>query len=151
MIKFRKHTSNIIQYIILTGFVRTILLSLVRTTIHCSFFTWTRSALTSSIWSMKWSSGLVFPDSGCNSNLLGYSLAYLVCHADAKGPPSFFMYPWRMQSDSETLHKNNIIECLLKLKSNTIECQTFWIVNELDVHPGIFSTKKWQLHIRKLK
>lgn len=83
-----------------TGLVRTILPSRVRTTMHCSFLTCTRSPLTSSIWSMKTSSGFVLPDSGCNSNLFGYNLAYRVCHAEANGPPNFLIYPCRMQSDS---------------------------------------------------
>jgi len=32
--------------------------------------------------------------------LFGYNLAYFVCHKDAKDPPSFFIYPCKMQSDS---------------------------------------------------
>lgn len=67
--------------------------SFIRNTMHCSFLTITNSGLTSNTWSNVITSVFTDPESECNSNRLGYSLAYLVCHADANGPPNFLIYP----------------------------------------------------------
>jgi len=76
---------------------------------HCSFFTITNSGLTSNTWSNVITSVFTEPESECNSNRLGYSLAYLVCHADANGPPNFLIYPWSIQSDSNKKQITNIL------------------------------------------
>lgn len=72
-------------------------------------FLYGTSAATSSIWSIKISSGLLLRDSGKSSSLqekiyesfevsqwtisylLGYNLAYFVCHPDANEFPRFLM------------------------------------------------------------